>query len=44
MLNNFMNTQLLTRRWFEIPQRALQHPDKIKLATDLKEKNIIILQ
>ena len=33
-----MNTQLLTSRWFEIPQRALQHPEQIKLAADLKEK------
>lgn len=31
-------TQLLTSRWFEIPERALQHPVQRKLIEDLRNK------
>ena len=31
-------SQLLTPRWFEIPQRALHHPEQMKLISDLKQK------
>ena len=31
-------SQLLTPRWFEIPQRALQHPEQQKLISDLKQR------
>ena len=37
-------SQLLTPRWFEIPQRALQHPEQKKLISDLKQRKFIILQ